>query len=121
MLRQIVVELRVIFIDGSVSSEAAQHGYDAIQSGVINIGTLDRVGRNARSRKNIAASGLPAMPGKDRDEFLPAVLEPSGSRVSVRSISSKDNKSAGGQIGGQLRGVKDGTTVIVIPINVPRK
>ena len=104
-----------------MSPEAAQHGYDAIQSGVVNIGTLDRVGRDARRRKNIAASRLPSMPGKDRDEFLPAVLDPSGGRVSVRLISSKDNRSAGGQIGGQLKGVKDGTTVIVIPINVPRK
>lgn len=110
----------VIFIDGNMSPEAAQHGYDAIMSGVVNIGTLDRAGGSGRRTKNIAASGLPTMPGKDRDEFLPSVLAPSG-RVSVRSISAGDNRSAGGQIRAQLVGVKDGTPVIVIPINVPRK
>ena len=61
------------------------------------------------------------MGGKDRDEFLPCVLIPVIGKVSVRSIDLSDNRRAGGSIQGQLRRVKDGTTVVVIPINVPLK
>ena len=61
------------------------------------------------------------MGGKDRDEFLPCVLIPVIGKVSVRSIDLSDNRRAGRSIQGQLRRVKDGTTVVVIPINVPLK
>ncbi len=109
----------VIFIDGNQAPQAARHAHDAIMTGVVNMGILDRAGKFARSKANL--KNMPIIPGKDRDEFLPSVLKPLYGRTSVRSIDLADNRSAGGQIGAQLKGVKDGTRVIVIPINIPNE
>ncbi len=109
-------ETIVILIDGRSAPEAAQHAYDAILGGVLNTGTLDRPGTAARRSKNLR--GIPTVPYKDRDEFPPAVISPDG-RTSVRVIGRADNRNAGVQIRTQISRFKDGTRVVVIPINVP--
>ena len=109
----------VVFIDGDRFPESAQHAYDAIKQGFINIGNYDKSGAPARRRKNTAP--YPAIKGKDRDEFLPAILRPLFNLpVSVRHIDFSDNRRAGQSIGHQLSNVSDGAFVIVIPINVPK-
>jgi RHS repeat-associated protein len=112
----------VIFIDGSTSPEAAQHAHDAItKKGIVNIGTLDRLGANARRQINLKLSGLKSNSINDRDEFVPALLIPMVPRVSVQYVELGDNRRAGNSIKTQLRGVPEGTRVIVVPINVPQK
>lgn len=110
----------VVFIDGTLSPEAALHAYDAIRQGIVNIGTLDRFGAAKRGAQNMSNFGKPALKRSlriDRDEFLPKVLQPYG-RTSVRYIDGGDNKRAGQSIMRQLLPYADGTRVIVIPINV---
>ena len=47
----------------------------------------------------------------DRDESPPAIFKEGGKGSSVKHIPSGDNRSAGAQIGNQLKGVKDGACV----------
>lgn len=47
---------------------------------------------------------------KDRDEATPVVFKESKG-ADVKNITSRDNRSAGAQIGNQLRNVKDGEKV----------
>lgn len=114
----------VIFIDGNLSPEAAQHAYDAIRGGYTNIGFVDRKGK--KKRRNANLKGISTKPKKDRDEFLPAVIAPiTGQKAHVRHIDFRDNRSAGAQIKHQINTglngyLPDGTKVIVIPINVPK-
>ena len=108
----------VVFIDGDRFPESAQHAYDAIKQGFINIGYHDRAGKNDRRRKNLA--GHSTAPGKERDEFLPAIIAPiNGMKAHVRLIKDRDNSGAGGSLGQQLRKVPQGAVVVVIPIHVP--
>lgn len=47
----------------------------------------------------------------DRDEYPPAVISEGGKGASVRIISSGDNRSAGGQLGSQIRVLPDETRI----------
>jgi hypothetical protein len=57
--------------------------------------------------------GVSTEAGKDRDESPPAVFK-EGKGASVKKIGSRDNRSAGAQLGNGLKGVKDGEQVILI-------
>lgn len=96
---------RVVVISKSRSPEAAQHIVDAQAAGHPSNLTLSRAGRNARRRA--ALSGIPTIPGLDRDEYPPAVFAEGGAGSSVRHIPIADNRSAGGQMSAQLRKVPD--------------
>ena len=100
-------EIKTITIDSSKSPEAAQHLKDA---GVVGKKlTVDRAG--AASRRADALKGTPTKPGLDRDEAPPAVFKEGGTGSSVRHIDASDNRSAGGQLGHQLKDVPDGGCV----------
>ena len=75
--------------------------------------TIDREG--ARGRRAEAMKGNPVVPGKDRDEYPPAMTTEGGDGASVRPISSSDNKGAGACIGAQCRGLSDGTRIRIVP------
>jgi RHS repeat-associated protein len=107
-----------IFVDGEKHPESARHLQDAIDSGKKNVGVIDRAGKNARRKENL--KGVKTQKGKDRDEAPPAVID-TGEKSSVKHISPKDNRGAGGSIGNQIKDLKDGTKVKIIPKNVPKK
>ena len=109
--------VKKVFIDGNKHPESATHAQDAINSGNASTGTVDRSGSSSRRRENM--KGVASKSNKDRDEFPPAVLKPNGA-TSVKHITPSDNRGAGSSIGRQLRGVKNGTQVEIVPINVPK-
>lgn len=99
-----------LVIDGAKHPEAAQHGLDAKEGGSQVEGVVDRKGRDDRRRENL--KGKETEKGKDRDEFPPAVIKTEGP-VSVRSITSGDNRGAGASLGQQLKNVPDNTRVVI--------
>ncbi len=111
------VEPKQIIIDGTKHPESARHAQDAIEAGIKPEGVVDRPG--ARPRRNGRLKDEPVIPGKDRDEFPPAVLNNGQGGHSVRPLSPGDNRGSGSSIGRQLDGVPNGTPVIIKPINVP--
>lgn len=101
-----------IYIDGDKHPESAEHGKESLENDIENKGVIDRKGASERRKENL--KGIPTEPGKDRDEFPPAVID-TKSKVSVRHISSSDNRGAGSSIGKQIKNLPDGTPVIIIP------
>ncbi|WP_436500233.1 SpvB/TcaC N-terminal domain-containing protein [Actinokineospora sp. HUAS TT18] len=89
--------------------ESAQHIEDAQAAGHPSTLTIDRGGA-AQNRKD-SLNGIPTQPGKDRDEYPPAMFSEGGQGASVRHIPSSDNKGAGACIGNQCRPYPDGTKV----------
>jgi len=115
--REIKEEVHELLIDGTKYPQSARHAQDAIDSGVPPVGVVDRSGARARRRGRLESEST--VPGMDRDEFPPAVLDNDGGPFSVRPISPSDNRGAGASMGHQLDGIPDGDPVVVRPINVP--
>jgi len=99
-----------LVIDANKHPESAHHGQEAEENGIKTEGIIDRKGAAQRRRENL--KGKETEPGKDRDEFPPAVIKTDG-KVSVKSISSSDNRGAGASIGHQIRNLPDNTRVII--------
>jgi len=97
-----------VTISRSKSPEALKHLEETGQTG--RALTVDRAGAAARRRGNM--EGVETRPGLDRDESPPAVFR-EGQGGSVRHIPSGDNRSAGGQIGRQIKGLPNGAKVII--------
>jgi hypothetical protein len=60
------------------------------------------------------------VPGQHRDEYPPAMTQQGGTGASVRPVSPSDNTGAGASMGDQMRPYPDGTTVKIVPTNVPK-
>ena len=102
-------------VDYKKSPESAEH---LLASG--STGRALRVNRSgAKANRASALKGKARMAGYDLDEAPPAVLRQPGDSVSVRPVPRGDNRSAGAQIGGQLRDVPDGGEVIIDIVNLP--
>ncbi|MGW1469642.1 NucA/NucB deoxyribonuclease domain-containing protein [Streptomyces olivaceus] len=71
--------------------------------------TVNRAGAKANRRESLR--GHSTEPGKQRDEYPPAMFEEGGAGASVRLIPSADNGGAGSTFGNQLRPYPDGTRV----------
>ncbi|WP_414704167.1 NucA/NucB deoxyribonuclease domain-containing protein [Pseudomonas rhodesiae] len=71
--------------------------------------TIDRPGAPGNRKDSIG--GLPKVPGKQLDEYPPAMFKEGGTGAGVRSISSKDNMGAGARISNACRGLPDGEKV----------
>jgi len=98
---------KTLKVNRSKSPQSAKHLED---TGQVNKPlTIDRAGSAQRRNENMKGVGI--KPGMDRDESPPAVFKENGGNASVRHIPSGDNRSAGAQIGNQLKGVKDGECV----------
>jgi len=67
--------------------------------------------RGATASRLESLRGVGREAGKDRDEAPPSVLRRPGDPVSVRKISSSDNRGSGASLGRQLKGVPDGARV----------
>lgn len=100
---------KTISLSKSRNPEAAQHIEDAQKQGKPQIVTVNRAGA-AKNRK-ASLLGVPTVPGKDRDEYPPAMFKEGGTGASVRHIAPSDNRSAGACIGQQCQGLKDGDKV----------
>jgi hypothetical protein len=101
-----------VMIDSQRSPQAAAHIQDAQAGGQPSVLTLDR----ARARPNRAAAtqGYPRAPrGFDNDEYPPACCQQGGAGASVRPIPRGDNRSAGAQLGNQIRTLPDGRKIRV--------
>jgi hypothetical protein len=110
-----------ITIDKKRYPESAQHIEEA-QAGTIWSGDDDDLGRpkpsiltidRAREKANRQASLRPVdtRPGKDRDEYPPAMFREGGPGASVKYVRPGDNKGAGSGMGNRLRGLPEGTRV----------
>ena len=100
---------REVAISRSRSPKAAQHIEDAQAAGHPDVVTIDR-SRTVTNRRE-SLRGVASQPGMDRDEYPPACCAEGGAGASVRPIPRSDNRSAGGQLGQQLKGVPDGARV----------
>jgi hypothetical protein len=106
---------RTVVISQSNYPESAQHVRDAQMAGHPSTLTIDRVGAGARRAANLR--GYPREPGKQRDEYPPAMFAEGGPGASIRNIDASDNMAAGASMGNQLRGAPEGckATIIVGP------
>ena len=55
--------------------------------------------------------GIDKVPGKDLDEYPPAMFKEGGNGASVRPINPSDNRGAGSTFGHKLRQYLNGTKV----------
>ncbi|MGW4148224.1 NucA/NucB deoxyribonuclease domain-containing protein [Streptomyces albogriseolus] len=92
--------------------ESAQHIEDSQAAGYPAELTINRKGAEANRRDSLR--GKPRVPGKDRDEYPPAMFEEGGTGASVRPITPGDNRGAGSAMGRQCRGLPDGTKVRIV-------
>ena len=110
-LRAAVLVRPRVYISRSRWPEAAAHITDAQAAGHPRVLTVDRGG--AAARRAAASRGRPKVPGKDLDEYPPAMFKEGGAGASVRAISVRDNRSTGWYIGNQVRNLPDGMKVVI--------
>ena len=101
-----------VYIDSSKHPESAQHALDAQTNGKPDVLTVARPGADANRAESL--KGLAKVPGKQLDEYPPAMFKEGGAGASVRPISPSDNMGAGASLGNQLRNVPDGTQVQIV-------
>jgi filamentous hemagglutinin len=71
--------------------------------------TTDRPG--APGGREEAIGGHDKVPGKQLDEYPPAIAKEGGAGASVRPISPSDNMGAGASLGNQMRPYPDGSKI----------
>lgn len=98
-----------ISIPAGAYPDAEKHKADAEKAGQPTILTIDRSG--AKARRRAAQKGHQKVQGKDLDEWPPAMFKEGGAGASVRPIDPHDNRGSGACIGGQCRGLADGSKV----------
>lgn len=106
---------RTVTISKTAHPQSAQHILDAQKAGHPSTLTIDRPGATARRRANIGS--YPREPGKQPDEYPPAMFAEGGPGSSIRNIDAADNMGAGASMGNQLRGAPEGckATIVVGP------
>ena len=96
-------------ISRSKYPETAKHIEDAINEGQPDELTIDRGG--AKQNRAQSLKGYDKVPGKQLDEYPPAMFKEGGAGAHVRAISGSDNMGSGSSMGHQLRPYPDGTKV----------
>ena len=104
---------KVVIVDGKKYPESAKHIRDAQAAGHPKVLTIHRPG--TKGNRKASLKGIPTKPGKDRDEYPPAMFKEGGQGASVRHIASSDNQGAGASIGNQARGLPNGARVLIVP------
>ncbi|MBL8705888.1 MAG: hypothetical protein JNM30_13635 [Rhodospirillales bacterium] len=99
----------VVVVPRDKYPESAKHIEDAQKAGKPAVVTIDRQG--AAQRRAASMQGQPRQPGKDRDEYPPAMFKEGGKGSSVRPVPPSDNRGAGACIGAQCRKYPDNTKV----------
>jgi RHS repeat-associated protein len=92
--------------------ETAAHIKEAQGAGHPAVLTIDRAG--AEANRAAAQAGRAKIPGKQLDEYPPAMFREGGQGASVRAVSSRDNMGAGACIGNQCRGLPEGSKVRIV-------
>jgi RHS repeat-associated protein len=105
--------VRDVVVPADKYPETARHIREAQANGQPQVLTIDRGG--AKGRRADAMDGNPVVPGRDRDEYPPAMFREGGAGASVRPISPSDNRGAGSCMGAQCRGLADGTPIRIVP------
>jgi hypothetical protein len=96
------------FLRGRDVAEAGEHA-DSV--GTVT-GVVDRSGARARRAANL--KGKERVPGKDLDEYPPAVIKPDDpGQVSVKPIDRSQNRRSGARLRDELP--PDGTPVVIEP------
>jgi len=96
-------------ISRSKYPESAKHIEDAIANGQPKVLTIDRAGKKANRRASL--KGIDKVPGKDLDEYPPAMFKEGGNGASVRPINPSDNRGGGSSFGHKLRPYQNGTRI----------
>ena len=104
--------LKKVKIDSSKYPETASHIRDAQAKGYPSKLTVDRAGAKANRAESL--KGYDKIPGKQPDEYPPAMFKEGGKGADIRAISPSDNMGAGASMGNQLRNIKDGTIVEIV-------
>lgn len=89
--------------------ESAKHIEDAIANGQPEVLTIDRAGSKANRKASL--KGIDKVPGKDLDEYPPAMFKEGVNGASVRPINPSDNRGAGSTFGYKLRPYPNGTKI----------
>ncbi len=100
---------RTIEISPDRFGQAAEHMRDAIKAGQPDVLTIDRAGTNAN--RAAATGGFEKVPGRQLDEYPPAMFKEGGVGASVRAISPHDNMSLGAYIGFCCRRLPNGARI----------
>lgn len=103
------VDIVEVIISKSKYPESAKHIEDAIANGHPQVLTIKRDG--AKANRKASLKGKDKVPGKDLDEYPPAMFKEGGEGASVRAINSSDNRGSGSTAGHKLRPYPDGTKV----------
>jgi len=92
--------------------EIADHVRDAQAAGESTVCTIDRHG--AAERRKESLRGHATAPGKDRDEYPPAVCKEGGTGADVRLVDSGENRAAGAWMEAKMGHWSDGTRVLLV-------
>lgn len=118
-----------VYIDADRHPETAQHVQEA-QNGTIwrgdtstqgtplpSVLTIDRP--NAKANRAESLRGIPTSPGRDRDEYPPAMFQEGGQGASVKYINPSDNRGAGSSMKHQINALNlgDGQHVQIAVLN----
>ncbi|MBS4769970.1 DNRLRE domain-containing protein [Carnobacteriaceae bacterium zg-ZUI240] len=104
-------DIVTIQVSKSKYPQSAQHIQDARSAGQPSILTIDRSVANENRSQSL--KGIDKIPGKDLDEYPPAMFAEGGKGASVRPINKSDNRGSGSSMGHQLRGFDNGTKVFI--------
>jgi filamentous hemagglutinin len=74
--------------------------------------TIDRAG--AAANREAAIGGYEKVPGKQVDEYPPAIFREGGCGASVRAIDPRQNMGASACIGNACRGLADRSQVRIL-------
>ncbi|MBU3134592.1 hypothetical protein KPL40_19485 [Clostridium gasigenes] len=96
-------------ISRSKYPESVKHIEDAIANGQPDVLTINRGGEKPNRKASL--KGIDKVPGKDLDEYPPAMFKEGGEGASVRPINPSDNRGSGSSTGHKLRPYTDGTKI----------
>lgn len=99
---------RTIVISHSQAPESAKHIDDAQAAGFPRELTYDADPVAKELRRRSSLQGIPTKSGYERDEYPPAAFVENAGAADVRYVTTRDNRSAGGTIGANLKGVPAG-------------
>ena len=101
-----------VVVPSSRYPETASHIRDAQAAGHPSVLTIERAGADAN--RAAAQAGHTRIPGKQLDEYPPAMFREGGAGASIRPISPRDNMGAGACIGNQCRALPNGSKVRIV-------
>lgn len=102
-------DIVIVELSRSKYPESVEHIESAIKKGAPSILTISR--KSAKSNRKVSLKGLKKVPGKDLDEYPPAMFKEGGFGADVKPITSSDNRGSGSTTGHRLKMYPDGTKI----------